>query len=238
MTGRSTGAGTGWDYATVKYNSVGQQQWVARYNGTGNGTDDALVIAVDSLGNVYVTGGSLGTSYFDYATIKYNSAGQKQWVARYSNGPYARAIALDGSGNVYVTGESVESLSGNSVVDYATIKYDSAGQEQWVATYGDSKNYFNSAEAIALDGSGNVYVTGVSLSSRSGYDYATVKYDSAGQEQWVARYNGPGNGNEEGASTIVVDGSGNVYVTGNSPGRGTGFDYATVKYVQNPTPTP
>jgi hypothetical protein len=135
VTGRSTGAGTGWDYATVKYNSAGQQQWVARYNGTGNGTDDALVIAVDSLGNVYVTGGSLGTSYFDYATIKYNSAGQKQWVARYSNGPYARAIALDGSGNVYVTGESVESLSGNSVVDYATIKYDSAGQEQWVARY-------------------------------------------------------------------------------------------------------
>jgi hypothetical protein len=141
---------------------------------------------------------------------------------------------MDGSGNVYVTGES----SGVSTVDYATIKYSPAGQEQWVATYGDSKNYFNSAEAIALDGSGNVYVTGVSLSSRSGYDYATVKYDSAGQQQWVARYSGPGRGNEEGASTMVVDGSGNVYVTGASPGRNTGFDYATGKYTQNPTPTP
>jgi len=235
VTGGSAGSGGYFDYATVKYDSAGQEQWVARYNGPGNGHDDAEAIAVDSSGNVYVTGGSAGSDgYSDYATVKYDSAGQEQWVARY-NGPRARAIAIDGSGNVYVTGES----SGvSAVADYATIKYNSAGQEQWVARYGDSRNYFNSAEAIALDGSGNVYVTGVSLSSRGGYDYATIKYNSTGQQQWVARYSGPGRGNEEGASTMVVDGSGNVYVTGASPGRNTGFDYATVKYVQNPTPTP
>jgi Beta-propeller repeat len=234
VTGRSTGLGTNSDYATVKYDSAGQEQWVARYNGPVNDYDEALVIAIDTSGNVCVTGGSLGSGPgLDYATVKYDSAGQEQWVARYP-GPFARAIAIDGSGNVYVTGES----SGVSTVDYATIKYSPAGQEQWVATYGDSKNYSNSAEAIALDGSGNVYVTGVSLSSRSGYDYATVKYDPAGQQQWVARYSGPGRGNEEGASTMVVDGSSNVYVTGASPGRNTGFDYATVKYTQNPTPTP
>src|SRR6266498_1524508 len=235
VTGVSLGSGSYCDYATVNYDSAGQEPWVARYNGPGNGHDDAEAIAVDSSGNVYVTGGSAGSDgYSDYATVKYDSAGQEQWVARY-NGPRARAIAIDGSGNVYVTGES----SGvSAVADYATIKYNSAGQEQWVARYGDSRNYFNSAEAIALDGSGNVYVTGVSLSSRSGYDYATIKYNSTGQQQWVARYSGPGRGNEEGASTMVVDGSGNVYVTGASPGRNTGFDYATVKYVQNPTPTP
>jgi hypothetical protein len=66
-------------------------------------------------------------------------------------------------------------------------------------------------------------VTGFSAGART-FDYATVKYDSAGQQQWAARYNGPGNGNEEAASTIVVDGSGNVYVTGASPGVGSGFD--------------
>jgi len=230
VTGRSTGLGTNSDYATVKYDSAGQEQWIARYNGPANDYDEALAIAIDTSGNVCVTGGSSGSGPgLDYATVKYDSAGQEQWVGRYP-GPFARAIAVDGSGNVYVTGES----SGVSTVEYATIKYSPAGQEQWVATYGDSRNYFNSAEAIALDGSGNVYVTGVSLSSRSGYDYATVKYDSAGQQQWVARYSGPGRGNEEGASTMVVDGSGNVYVTGASPGRNTGFDYATVKYVQNP----
>jgi beta-propeller repeat-containing protein len=238
VTGRSLGSGGYFDYATVKYDSAGQEQWVARYNGPGNGHDDAEAIAVDSSGNVYVTGGSAGSDGLaDYATVKYNSAGQEQWVARY-NGPRAWAIALDGSGNVYVTGESEGDR--HTVVDYATIKYSSGGEEQWVARYNGSGSGYDRAEAIAVDGSGNVYVTGQSVGSRhTGFDYATVKYDAAGQQQWAARYTGPGNSGEgEEAQGIVVDGSGNVYVTGASLGSGTGYDYATIKYVQNPTPTP
>ena len=88
VTGRSYGNGIGFDYATIKYNSAGQQQWLARYTGfQGDGDDEARAIAVDKSGNVYVTGRSAGISAgLDYATIKYNSAGQQQWVARY-NGP-------------------------------------------------------------------------------------------------------------------------------------------------------
>jgi beta-propeller repeat-containing protein len=230
VTGRSSGAGTSADYATVKYDSAGQEQWVARYNGPGNGPDEAYAIAVDSLGNVCVTGATLGSGPGrDYATIKYNAAGEEQWVARYPLS-LASAIAVDGSGNVYVTGESSETVSGP--VDYATIKYNSSGQEQWVARYNGSRNGYNRAQAIALDGSGNVYVTGFSTGTRT-YDYATVKYDSAGQEQWVARYNGPGHSDDR-ADAMAVDSTGNVYVTGGSDGRRTGYDYATVKYVQNP----
>jgi hypothetical protein len=218
------------DYATVKYDSAGQQQWVAYYNGPGNGQDEAYAIAVDSSGNVYVTGGSLGAGPGrDYATVKYDSAGQEQWVARY-NGPIAWAIAVDGSGNVYVTGESFVQSTG---ADYATIKYSSTGQEQWVARYNGSRNGYDRAQAIAVDGSGNVYVTGLSTGSRTTYDYATVKYDSAGQQQWVARYNGPGNSDDQ-ADAMAVDSAGNVYVTGGSAGRRTGYDYGTIKYVQNP----
>ena len=233
--------GLGWccpgtfpDYATVKYDSAGQQQWVAHYNGPGNSQDEARAIAIDSSGNVYVTGDSPAANLgSDYATIKYDSAGQEQWVARY-NGPgdwvdQVGAMAIDGSGNVYVTGQSDGT---SSLRDYATIKYNSAGQEQWVARYNGTRNSNDAALAITVDSSGNLYVTGSSDFTGSS-DYVTIKYNSAGQAQWVARYNGPTRRYDD-AQGIVIDGSGNVYVTGESVGRNTGFDYATVKYVQNP----
>src|SRR2546430_1692201 len=65
------------------------------------------------------------------------------------------------------------------------------GQEQWVARYNGPGNSVDEANSIAIDSAGNVYVTGKSFGSGTDYDYATVKYDSFGQEQWVARYNGP-----------------------------------------------
>jgi hypothetical protein len=239
VTGGSIGSDTGSDYTTIKYDSSGQEQWVARYNGPANGDDTAQAFAVDDLGNVYVTGVSRGAgTEFDYAKVKYNSAGQQQWTARY-HGPgtgldQAHAIAVDGSGNVYVTGES-NGLG--SSLDYATIKYDSIGQQQWVARYNGPGNGSDQAYAIAVDSSGNAYVTGQSYGSETSYDYATLKYDSAGLEQWVVRYNGPGNFFDI-AYAIAVDASGNVYVTGQSDGGGTAYDYATIKYVQGPTPTP
>ncbi len=233
---------SGFDYATIKYNSAGQEEWVARYNGPGplgNSADGATAISIDDSGNVYVTGFSVGSGGdYDYATIKYNSAGQEQWVARY-NGPgndwdLAGDIAVDGSGNVYVTGRSVGTTYPD--YDYATIKYDSAGQEQWVARYNGPGNGEDDAVVLAIDGSSNVYVTGSSVGSGATYDYATIKYDSAGHEQWLARYKGPGNSYDIGRA-IAVDGSANVYVTGNGFGSGTDSDYLTIKYIQSATPT-
>jgi len=214
VTGESIGLGTGADYITIKYNSSGEQQWVARYDG-GLG-DAATAMAIDSSGNVYVTGQSWSakTSEYDYATVKYNADGQEQWVARY-DGPandydYPTGIAVESSGNVYVTGEST-GLTGDS--DCTTIKYNSGGQQEWVVRYNGPANDNDWGSGIALDKSDNVYVTGGSVVAGIFSEYVTIKYNSAGQEQWVAHYHGTGNGNDQ-ATALATDSSGNIYVTG------------------------
>ncbi len=215
------------DYLTIKYDSRGKQLWAARYNGPGNNSDGASAMAVDDVGNVYVTGTSRGTRgngiREDYATIKYNSSGSELWVARYS-GPgggdnTAKALALDSEGNAYVTGQST-SQAGD--LDFATVKYDSQGREIWVARYNGPGNGVDEAEALALDGKGNVYVTGNSRGESGHDDYATIKYDSNGNQMWVVRYN-------DGSPTAMVVSAGNEYVTGLSR-AGEGLHYATVKY--------
>jgi hypothetical protein len=289
ITGYSVGSSSGKDYLTIKYLTDGTEAWVASYNGPGSGDDNANAIAVDNAGNAYVTGVSdgIGTSS-DFATIKYDPAGDELWVERY-NGPQggndvAYDIALDNSGNVYATGScyhsdvvsqyatvkydpsgdelwarvyvdemiippgSVASAitvngSGNACVtgwsradetlfDYATVKYNPDGDEVWVARYNSGWDNCEVASAVTVDDLGNVYVTGYSEAVEGeGDDYLTVKYDPDGNQLWKIRYNGAGN-YFDGAWAIVVDGSGNVYVTGQASGSGTSYDYATIKYVQ------
>ncbi len=85
---------------------------------------------------------------------------------------------------------------------------------------------------MAIDTSGNICVSGNSTGSGSSRDIATIKYNTNGDSLWVKRYNGPGNG-YDGATAMKVDVSGNVYVTGNSQGLGTNYDYVTIKYNSN-----
>jgi hypothetical protein len=229
-----TGGSDG-DYTTIKYNSIGDTLWVRRYNGPANKHDDAYALAVDDSGNVYVTGGSggIGTNYWDYLTIKYNSTGDTLWVRRY-NGPgndtdWAEALSVDPFGNVYITGKSDGNGTG---IDYATIKYSSTGDTLWVRRYNNGPGItYDGAIDLAIDDFGNVYVTGISEESGSWYDYAILKYDNNGNLIWEMRYDGPGNGYDL-ASAIAVDNFGNVYVTGGSTGSDSFDDYATIKYSQ------
>ena len=233
ITGGSWGSGkTDRDYATVKYDSSGDTNWVKRYNGSGNSTDEASAITVDDSGNVYVCGTSVGVGTSeDYLTIKYCSDGDTAWIRRY-NGPgddrdFAYALAVDGSGNVYVTGGSGGS---GTLWGYATIKYYPDGDTAWIRRYDGAGGPDVHAAAMAVDNSGNVYVTGSSYAPETDYDCATIKYYPGGDTAWVRRYDGVGSLFFEGAYAIGLDGSGNVYATGNSSNIGTSGDYVTVKY--------
>ncbi|HEY0029562.1 MAG TPA: SBBP repeat-containing protein, partial [Bacteroidia bacterium] len=223
------------DYITIRYNLAGVQQWATKYNSPDANYDEARAITVDASGNVYVTGytQTLVLTNFDYGTVKYNSSGVQQWGMRY-NGTgddydRANAIALDGSGNVFVTGKSVG--AGAAAEDIFTIKYNNAGATQWTARYNGPSNGYDEGKALAVDASGSVYITGYSYTTGANNDFTTIKYDGAGTQQWITKYNGTGN-NADQAAAIAVDAIGNVFITGLSKGSGSNEDYETIKYCQ------
>jgi hypothetical protein len=178
VTGTSTGNGTNDDYATIKYDTAGNELWVRRYDGPSvvfaQDYDRPAGLAVDVNGNVLVTGNSSG----DFATVKYNAAGTQMWVQRY-NGPaaagdWATAIAVDASGNAYVSGTSYGGST--TLYDFATLSYDPSGTVRWTERYNGPANNYDNAYSIAVNSSGDVYVSGSDTGSGTAQDYATIKY--------------------------------------------------------------
>ena len=224
-----------YEIVTIKYNPNGDSLWVRRYNGTGTRDDRAFALAVDSAGNAYVGGYinnvSLSNVYGeDYITIKYSPDGTQLWAAPVELvWGSVTALAVDPNGIVYVTGVGYDPSSTSS--EYITVKYGSIGNVIWLDRFDGPGTGSDEAKGIALDDSGNVYITGVSAGSNGYYDYVTIKYNEAGVEQWVRRYDGPVSEDDK-AIGIVVDDSQNVYVTGTASVVSGSFvkDFATIKY--------
>jgi len=105
-----------------------------------------------------------------------------------------------------------------------------ATAQPWTNRYNGPGNGDDLAYAVAVHDSNNVIVTGASTGSGSYYDYATIKYSSAGVPRWTNSYNGTANGNDE-AQGVAVDSTDNVIVTGFSYSSGSSYDFVTVKYV-------
>ncbi len=225
-------ATSSFDLTTVKYNSSGSLEWVRNHNGPGNGYDIGWDVAVDEAGNAYVCGDGVGAaSGLDFVTIKYNSTGEQQWVRRY-DGPsnrndYGYDVVLDNSNNVIVTGWS---QGASTDLDFATIKYDDTGVEQWRARYDGPASMDDRTWDVKVDPSANVFVAGSSVGIGSNSDATLVKYSQAGVQQWVARYDGPVSGFDL-AYGLAVDRMGNSYITGYSDGGfSNGPDCITIKY--------
>ena len=98
------------------------------------------------------------------------------------------------------------------------ISFSQVPAQQWLSKYngkGDLSDKFN---AITIDLSGNVYLTGYSVNSGNKKDFLTVKLSPAGDTLWTRTLAGLGGSDDEGLD-IAIDLSGNVYVTGYSKGN-------------------
>jgi hypothetical protein len=229
-------AGGNFDAFAAKLNSSGVLQWNT-FMGS-SVTDVGNGIAVDGSGNVYVTGDSRATwgtpvnayagGNYDAFVVKLNSNGGRLWntFMGSSGSDYGRGIAVDGSGNVYVTGYAryswgspVNAHAGNG--DAFTEKLNSNGVRQWNTFMGSSSYISEEGYGITVDGSNNVYVTGMSyatwgapVNAHAGYDDAfAVKLNSSGGRLWNTFM---GSSEDDAGYGIAVDGSGNVVVTGYS----------------------
>ena len=106
------------------------------------------------------------------------------------------------------------------------------GAQLWVKRYNGPRKFDDQANSLAVSPGGRtVFVTGTSAGSTSGLDYATIAYNTVtGAQLWVKRYNGPGNRDDQAYSLVVSPSGRTVFVTGQSAGTASGYDYATVAY--------
>ncbi len=235
-----------YDIFLSKFDSSGNFEWVRTWGGSSN--DFSFAVAVDGLGNVYVTGfymdtvdfdpggGDLHTNYGhgDAFLSKFDSLGNFKWARTWGGSADDRSqgIAADGSGNVYVTGYFSDTVdfdpgSGDNYIsndDYDVFlsKFDSSGNFEWAVTWSGIE--YDCSYSVAIDGSGNVYVTGyfsgtVDFDPGSGDPHTSngeedaflSKFDSSGNFEWARTWGGS---LSDKSFPVATDGSGNVYVTG------------------------
>ena len=171
------------NYCVVKYNADGQLLWATQAGPGPNGSfvsSKAFAVAVDSVGNIYVTGETYGdlrngpaqgsttaTSANPYSAVgagkaaifiaKYSSTGNLVNTVLFGSkaGDFAYGIAVDSntSPNVYISGRTAGGTGGVLVVQFGANL-----NEQWSMQFGSTAN--DHANAIAVDPFGFVYVVG------------------------------------------------------------------------------
>jgi len=220
----------------------------------GSSDDYGNAIAVDGSGNAYVTGETYSTNYDvtlgafqtngggDVFVTKLNETGTALVYSTYIGGSgydEGYGIAVDGSGNAYVTGYTTSTnypvtpgafrRIHRGSADVFVTKLNTTGTALVYSTY-IGGSYEDGGYGIAVDGSGNAYVTGSTYSTdypvtpgafqtngggldiAARWDVFVTKLNSTGTALVYSTYIG-GSGDERGHA-IAVDGSGNAYVTG------------------------
>ncbi len=224
------------DFLTIKLDANLDTLWVRTKNGKNGGDDEAISAAVDASGNIFVTGyvddGNTGD---DIYTIKYDANGTDLWDTAYNNttnaflNDYPVDIKCDPSGNIIIAGYTQQGTWTLNNDDYIVLKYNSSGALLWRTTY-DRVGFKDDASAMAVDASGNVFVTGRSNNGADD-DYVTMKLDgTTGVQLWVPVRIYSGGYQDDRASAIALDNAGNPVVTGRSHNANGDDDFRTIKY--------
>ncbi len=244
------------DIFIVKYDANGNVAWAAPAGGAGN--DYGLGIAMDGSGNSYITGEFESASMTFGSTTLTNTGSDNVFIAKYdANGvvlwahsasgggvDYANAATTDKFGNCYIVGgfegpsitfgSTALTNANNGVADIFHVKYDPAGNVVWAKSYGGSGN--DAASGVAVDGSGNSYLSGsydsptltigsTTLHNSGSTDCFVMKTDSSGNPIWAK---GPGGSGYDNANAIAIDQAGNAYVAGYFGSPSIVFDSTTL----------
>lgn len=212
--------------------------WSSYFDNIPQFADYNAMIGRDAQGGIYVG----GTSYMDDATgntdivlFKTDGNGNRVWTRTFDGaGHYKdglRDMVVDQAGNTYLAGYAFSADEGGGLrsYDYVLLKYNTGGELIWTRYYAGNVGYDDLPQSLKVDASGNAYVGGYSWGVGTYANYATVKYDSSGNQMWAKRFVG---GNGEILNEVEVDSNGNVYVTGysNSSAAGGSEDIVTIKY--------
>ena len=195
-------------------------------------TAGASVKLLDSSGKELAPSSGIlaaGTYYAQVSALTdstYSLTLSPETLKQFITSSYDEAVGtvIDSAGNVYVTGRTDDALSGNTQAgggDVYIAKYDSTGSLITLRQFGTPD--LDQATGIAIDSAGNVYVTGYTQGAFTGsnaglIDAFIAKYDTTGN----LTFQQFGTADEDYATSIAIDGAGNVYVTGNTNGAFSG----------------
>ena len=224
--------GVNTDAWIAKYDSNGNQQWLKKITGSGQGQPaSSYGIDFDAVGNVYLSGvvdvPTPPDSEFPLSTdnfvAKYDNNGNQQWIVQEGKpGIYdfdeAYKLTVDREGNSYSVGFTTSDFAGTpaTLYDAWISKHDSSGQQEWIRQIATPD--YDWAWGVGTDSIGNSFVTGWTLGSLAGttgnlgsYDAWLAKYDKNGNQQWVRQF---GTSGDDEAFAVKVDSRDNIYVTG------------------------
>jgi trimeric autotransporter adhesin len=222
----------------AKYNTNGAIQWQRFLTdgfGAAGSNDVGYGTAVDSSGNVYITGMfKNNNSGYNVVIAKYDTNGTIQWQrsladtsAGGSQNDSGYAIAVDSSGNVYATGKT-------NVINAYIVKYNTSGTLQWQRRLvGGNADY---GYGITVDSNGNSYVIGRRNNSSTGYTFVFIaKYDTNGTIQWQRSLTDTTGNSSDNGYGITLDSSANAYVTGSYLNASNTLNVVIAKYDTNGT---